>query len=88
MRLFGTPAEQLRQAIGFPARLANRALANAGSQLEVMNETIVEIIMQRLFLIRLSERTTRMYLRARPTAGVRIATSTASLSPFTRRRDE
>jgi diacylglycerol O-acyltransferase / wax synthase len=44
VRLFGTPADQLRQAVGFPARLANRTLANVGSQLEVMSETIIETI--------------------------------------------
>jgi diacylglycerol O-acyltransferase len=44
VRLLGTPADQLRQAVGFPVRLANRALANVGSQLEVMGDTIVETI--------------------------------------------
>jgi WS/DGAT/MGAT family acyltransferase len=44
VRLFGTPADQLRHAAGFPLRVANRARATVGGQLAGGVETIVETI--------------------------------------------
>jgi diacylglycerol O-acyltransferase len=43
-RLLGTPGDQLRQAFGFPGRLAARAQANFANQLAGIGETIAETV--------------------------------------------
>jgi WS/DGAT/MGAT family acyltransferase len=43
-RLFGSTADQLRQAAGFPGRLANRAVHELGGQLAGLGGTLVEAV--------------------------------------------